>query len=336
MSLEGTIPASPRKEYAFTPTVSLDRVKAIKNALLGTTINDVLLAMLTLTIRRYFVELAATEIGDDGAEPETEVPSATTAMKGEKGRSGPSRQAVLEARRALRDHDMKGVFPVNVRRPGVPVIDPKDRHVGNNIVVCGFNFPIEESDPLRLVWRIKDQIDQVKVSPAVPIKRVMTKLAFHFFPRPLLRNAMERLTRAATATLSNVPGPQHPVSFMGMRVTDMRFYALSPLPTYLGIVSFDGKVNCGIVCDEQVSGKPKELAKHWLPALEEIERALAASGATAESPQSAPDLHPALSAVDRAFIPLAVVLVMPLMLPMRPLVMAVMLAFVVYRYVLGK
>lgn len=145
-------------------------------------------------------------------------------------------------------------------------------------------------------------MDDLKSSPEIPLKGLMTKLIYRFVERSKIGVMSQRIQTQATAMLSNVPGPQEPVSFAGMEISDIRFYTCAAIPTYLGLMSFAGKVNCGIVSDAAISGEPKELAKHWIPALEDLEAAVKARDATPTSPLAFPTqkLYPTCYAIDRA------------------------------------
>ena len=99
-------------------------MKEIKNKFRGATVNDVLTALLNMTVKRYFEE---------------------------------KNDAVLHMGRGA----VRGNFPINMRDPGAPI------DLGNRFSAGAFQFDFDYKSRIDLIWRVKRQVDAIKVSPQV-------------------------------------------------------------------------------------------------------------------------------------------------------------------------
>jgi hypothetical protein len=99
-------------------------VKEIKSKFSGATVNDVLTALLNMTVRRYFEE---------------------------------KNDAVLQ----MGTGSVRGNFPINMRDPRAPI------ELGNRFSAGAFQFDFEYKSRIDLIWRVKRQVDAIKVSPQV-------------------------------------------------------------------------------------------------------------------------------------------------------------------------
>lgn len=65
-----------------------------------------------------------------------------------------------------------------------------------------------------------------------------------------------------TATISNVPGPQHSLSLCGVRITRIS-NVVTPFVWGLGvsIISYDGVINYGATSDNNVVERPERLTQ---------------------------------------------------------------------------
>merc|ERR1711862_168023 len=97
----------------------------------GASVNDVMLATLTLTLQRYF-----REVGQE--------------MKA-----------------------IRGNFPINMRSPAEANVLQKS--MGNRVAACNFTFPMKVTDPAKMIWEIKSQIDTIKCSPAAVIQKALNE-----------------------------------------------------------------------------------------------------------------------------------------------------------------
>lgn len=240
----------PDKSCAMGERVLLEEMKEIKNKFPGATVNDIMLATLTLMLQSYFVEV--------GQEPTI----------------------------------IRGTFPVNMRAPTEDVVK---NSVGNRVAPGNFVFPMFEADPVKMIWKIKEQIDMVKCSPG-PL--LHSKL-FDFIIPKLVRGGKKKLLHKivadsygkVTVMLSNVPGPSDEVALCGQPIDDMMFYAFAPIGCYLGVISYNGIVSLGVVTARSGESDASRLAKHWSPAFRKLKLAVDAARAS--------DLRPPRKFLDR-------------------------------------
>jgi hypothetical protein len=104
------------------------KVKEIKNKFPGATVNDVLTAVLVMMVRRYLESV---------------------------------NDPICSSAHSL----LRGNFPINMRsnaRNPNAIPEP-----GNNFAAGAFAFDFGYKDRVDLVWRVKRQIDLIKISPQV-------------------------------------------------------------------------------------------------------------------------------------------------------------------------
>ena len=70
--------------------------------------------------------------------------------------------------------------------------------------------------------------------------------------------------------LSNVPGPPTAAFLCGERIEEMMFYSFVAIGTYVGVLSYNGKVSVGISSAPSLEPDVSRIAKHWKPAYEEM------------------------------------------------------------------
>jgi hypothetical protein len=224
------------KSCGLGEQIPLDRFKDLKNKFPGATINDVMLATLTIMLKQYFK------------------------AEGEKSTNVSSN------------------FMINMRPPKQDVLKKSMR---NEFSTGVFKFPLHETDPIKVVWAVKNQVDMTKNSPAPLILYRLLAGAVHFLNgigcRSALINAALDSYGKVTVMLSNVPGPQQTEHMCGVACDDMSFYTFTPLGVYLGVLSYADKVSVGVVTGTAGEPNAKNLAKHWAPAFKELEDAVAAA-----------------------------------------------------------
>lgn len=223
-------PLSPgvERRCAFGEKISLSKVKEIKNKLRGTTVNDILSAVLNMSIKRYYQE----ECGQ-----------------------------LLNQRVKIR-----AMFPINMRKKEENVIDS----LGNRISSGVFEFIFRYSSRIDLVWKLKRQVDVMKLSPQPIVELFMLEVLY----RVLSGISIIRLTLTTfgkfTMVLSNVAGPSEVARFAGQDIDDLAFVACSPIGTYCGLLSYNGQVSCGICCDPSTEKNPSKVTKYWKEEFESL------------------------------------------------------------------
>ncbi|GAC68385.1 WS/DGAT/MGAT family O-acyltransferase [Gordonia soli] len=204
-------PISPHRSIAITQ-VSLDDVKRVKNRF-GVTVNDVVLALAGGALRSY-----------------------------------------LEDKDELPDRPLVGMVPVSVHG-----LDEKDLVVpGTNKVSGMFTLlPTDRPDPVERVEAAAELSRRSKAHHAEIDGNILRAWA-QFAPGTTMANLMklygDRNLAAShppvfNVLISNVPGPDFPLYFLGARVSAV--YPLGPIFHGLGlnitVFSADGHLNIGIL-----------------------------------------------------------------------------------------
>lgn len=214
---------STEKRVAKADPIPLDEMKRVKEKFPGATLNDIMMAVMTATIRAYFEEVNDPVLQNKGR--------------------------------------VRGAFPINLRNPHEPILrnnDPRNKWSYGN-----FTFDFQYKNRIELVWKVKKQIDKIKVSPSPLIQYSMMGVLTKSLPRRVLLDTLLNVANMTTAQLSNVPGPQTKVSMAGSSVEDLSFFLFTPVGLYFGIMSYNGEVSAGVNVDGTTSCDPKQLAKHW-------------------------------------------------------------------------
>jgi WS/DGAT/MGAT family acyltransferase len=229
----------PDRRFTWT-RASLDDVKAIKNAL-GGTVNDVVLSVVTLALRRHLERR-----GED-----------------------------------VSGLELKAFVPVSVR--------PEEQRgtLGNQVSGMIAALPVYCSDPARCLATISAQMRVVKDSGQAVGAQALTELS-GFAPPTLIQQASRLVTRQRFVNLvvTNVPGPQFPLYLDGRELTDM--FPMVPLGTNLNlgiaIVSYNGRLNFGLVGDFNALHDLEALADDFLAALGQLADAAGVSIADGPRP----------------------------------------------------
>ncbi|GBG28657.1 Hypothetical Protein FCC1311_017091 [Hondaea fermentalgiana] len=223
---------SLKRKFAFTEKIALDRIKAVKNKLEGATINDVLMLLLNETLHRYFKEA-----GDE---------------------------AVLNGSRVTAQ------FPISTRPRNAEAFRNDDPC--NSIAYGYLKFRFEDNGPMiDRFWRIKRDIDKIKLSPAPFVGIRTLRNLSPMLSRSMLNKLALGVGDLATGQLSNVAAPQTPVHIAGARVDDMSFVLLAPTSLYMGLLSYNGQVNCAICLNGELEADPKDVVRSWGTVFDEFE-----------------------------------------------------------------
>lgn len=216
------------KLLAKTAPIDLNEIKELKTHLKGGTVNDILMTVLTMTVKSYLKEVNDPMLKRHGSK-------------------------------AL----LRGSFPVSMRKSKEPLL--KKNNPCNKFQPLSFRFPFDHADPLDCFWKVKRSIDRAKVSPQLLIQDFNARLMFKLLPKRLRLKILHRLATKATAQLSNVPGPQRTVHLLGAKVEEISFYLFAPIGLYMGLMSYNGKVYLTLNMDASLKDHvdPTTMASHW-------------------------------------------------------------------------
>ncbi|GER44836.1 O-acyltransferase WSD1 [Striga asiatica] len=222
----------------------LDDMKAVKQAVGGATINDVLFGVISRGLSRYL------DINSPKALPE-----------------------------GLR---ITGVGMVNLRpQAGLQdlskLMDSKSGiRWGNKfgMLLLPIYYHKGGSDPIQFVRRAKAMIDKKKLSLEAPFSYKVGDLVMSIFGAKIACLLNYRIVCNTTFTISNVIGPQEKITMVGNPVKHIRVTSSSlPHAITMHMVSYAGIADLQILVAKDIIPDPKVLAKCFEDALLEMKAA---------------------------------------------------------------
>jgi WS/DGAT/MGAT family acyltransferase len=191
--------------------------------------------------------------------------------------------------------ELKAMVPVSVRS------DDERGDLGNKVAAMMAPLPVWCHEPVARLDIVREEMSGIKESGQALGAQVLTDLS-GFAPPTVMGQAARivRHQRFFNLVVTNIPGPQLPLYLMGRRLIDP--FPMVPLANNQGlgvaIMSYDGRMNFGLVGDFDVLYDIDDLAGDLYAALAEL---AAAAGVELHSPPpDAPieEVRPAGSTVD--------------------------------------
>jgi len=211
--------------------VPMAEIQAIRQHC-GGTVNDVILTVMTATIRRY-AQLRGVRV---------------------KGRSA------------------RIMIPVNVRGSS------NAKELGNRISFLPVTIPLDIRDPLKLFAFVRERMEMLKRSRAAELVGFAGGL-FSTIPSAIwaaLGPVASQLPLSLCNTIiTNIPGPQVPLYFVGHKM--LSWYPYVPIGGEMGvncaILSYNGVAYFGFTCDVNAVPDPENLEKFLATSCAELHKA---------------------------------------------------------------
>jgi diacylglycerol O-acyltransferase / wax synthase len=179
--------------------------------------------------------------------------------------AGALRNYLAESGDATAGVEVRAVVPVNLRPPG------SESALGNRFGVVGIELPVGIENPLARLYEVRRRMEQLKRSyePSVTLGLfAMLGLA----PQIVQEQLFDLLLSRATAVMTNVPGPRHPLYVGGASIRQMMFWVPQSGDIGMGvsILSFDGRVQFGLMTDAALVPDPEAVIAHFRPEFEKL------------------------------------------------------------------
>ncbi len=154
--------------------------------------------------------------------------------------------------------EFRGVVPVNLR----PVERAGD--LGNQFGLVFVELPVGIAGPLERVHLVQKRMHALKAS-SQPIVAFVLLNAVGLGPKILQDQIGSLIGRNASAVMTNVPGPPHALYFAGKEITELDFWVPQSGGIGMGvsILSYNGKVQFGVITDEKLVPDPEEIIRHF-------------------------------------------------------------------------
>jgi hypothetical protein len=168
--------------------------------------------------------------------------------------------------------------PFNLR----PLSEPLPRDLGNKFGPVLAMLPIGLHDPQERLAEVHRRMAEIKDSAkgarAFGLLRIIGMT-----PPAIARAITDFGTANATALITNVPGPQHPVSLAGTPVRGMLVWAPRPgsMSMSVTIFSYNGEIRVGLGVDAGLIPDPERILAGVEDELAELQRRTARSTTTA-------------------------------------------------------
>ena len=145
-------------------------------------------------------------------------------------------------------------MPVNLRPLG------QGHNLGNHFGLVFLDVPIGMEHPLERLYEIRRRMRALKGSYQ-PVIALALLSAVGYGPRVLQEQVTQLLGANASAVMTNVPGPQHPLHFAGRRIVELDFWVPQSGGIGLGIsiLSYDGRIQFGIITDARRVPDPERI-----------------------------------------------------------------------------
>jgi WS/DGAT/MGAT family acyltransferase len=153
---------------------------------------------------------------------------------------------------------IRASVPVNLRTAD------HEHKLGNAFGLVFLTLPVGIVDPARLVRAIKKEMDHLKSSPEAFVAFGLLSL-MGLAPVEVEKLGLRFFGSKATAVLTNVPGPRHPLYMAGRKINKVMFWV--PQSGHLGlgisILSYDGGVMLGIATDAGLVPDPERIVDNF-------------------------------------------------------------------------
>ena len=163
--------------------------------------------------------------------------------------------------------ELKAMIPVSVRS------DVERGSLGNRVAAMMAPLPVWCQEPVARLDLVRQELGNLKQSGQAVGAQVLTDLS-GFAPPTIMDQAARLMSRQRFFNLvvTNVPGPQFPLYLAGRRMLDP--FPMVPLAAGQGLgvalLSYDGKINFGLVGDYDMLWDLDELADDVRASLAEL------------------------------------------------------------------
>jgi WS/DGAT/MGAT family acyltransferase len=168
--------------------------------------------------------------------------------------AGALRDYLLEKGDTVDALEIRAIVPVNLRPAGA------GKGLGNQFGLVFLDLPIGMGHPLERVYNVRSRMRALKGSyqPAIALALLS---AVGYGPRVLQEQVTHLLGANASAVMTNVPGPQHPLYFAGKRIVELDFWVPQSGGIGMGvsILSYDGRIQFGVITDAGLVPDPDRI-----------------------------------------------------------------------------
>jgi WS/DGAT/MGAT family acyltransferase len=179
--------------------------------------------------------------------------------------AGALRSYLAEAGDTVDGLEIRAIVPVNLRPAG------QARNLGNQFGLVFLDLPVGVDDPLERLNEVRRRMLALKGSYQ-PIIALGLLHAVGYGPKMLQEQVTALLGQNASAVMTNVPGPQHPLYFAGKRIAELNFWVPQSGGIGMGvsILSYDGRIQFGLITDAGLVPDPDRIVSRFHDEFEKL------------------------------------------------------------------
>lgn len=161
--------------------------------------------------------------------------------------------------------ELRAMVPVNLRPPG------RGNDLGNHFGLVFLGLPLGFEHPLERLYEVRRRMRELKGSYQ-PLISLGLLNAVGYGPRIIQEQVLNLLGQNASAVMTNVPGPSHPLHFAGQRIVEQNFWVPQSGGIGMGvsILSYDGRIQFGVITDEGLVPDPDAIVARFPDEFEKL------------------------------------------------------------------
>ncbi|MBI4987598.1 MAG: wax ester/triacylglycerol synthase family O-acyltransferase [Rhodocyclales bacterium] len=165
--------------------------------------------------------------------------------------------------------EVRAMVPVNMRSAA------DEGKLGNRFGIVTLLLPVYLDNPFERVFEVRRRMDELKGSYQ-PVVALGVLAATGLAPKFVQDIVLDILANKASAVMTNVPGPPQPLYMAGAHLAQQMFWVPQSGDIGMGvsILSYDGKVQFGLVTDRHFVTDPENIVSRFQPEFEKLVYAL--------------------------------------------------------------
>jgi len=219
-------------------------MKAMKNKLLGVTMNDIVIATVSMGIRYYFEKM---------------------------------NDPILK--KLDRGTQLQAMSMVNVRPKASNTESVVD--LGNRFLTINYYLPIPKTNkhnPIEVVYKAKSVIDEFKISPALYFMDKSASTISGYLPEFAIVKAALGTARKPTCLLTNVMGPPKQSKIAGYILDDLTFFTSSGIGLLVCVISYNDSIRFNFTMDKSANINDGLLSECFVKAFDDLKVSILSSG----------------------------------------------------------
>lgn len=171
--------------------------------------------------------------------------------------TGALRQYMMRQASDVKPANIHVAIPFNLRPLDAPI-----ETLGNQFGLVLLPLPVQVADPLERLHAAKKAMDQLKHSYQAHVFYGLLEI-FGMGPSVLEQTALDILSRKASAVMTNVPGPKHPIYLAGAKLKQPLVWVpqAGNIGVGLAIITYADSVQFGFVADRDLIEDPEEFTE---------------------------------------------------------------------------